>query len=95
MVPPYLFSVHKWPFSAISASIGGIACATYTSTPTRNAADFLELAENCSFLDRKLISALNETMDGLYLFPSSTKLAPADWVNRPLISLIVIRIVEF
>jgi hypothetical protein len=25
--------------------------------------DFLELAENCSFLDRKLISALNETVD--------------------------------
>ena len=29
--------------------------------------DFLELAENCSFLDRKLISALNETVDGHYL----------------------------
>ena len=28
--------------------------------------DFLELAENCSFLDRKLISALNETVDGHY-----------------------------
>jgi len=26
--------------------------------------DFLELTENCSFLDRKLISALNETVDG-------------------------------
>jgi hypothetical protein len=26
--------------------------------------DFLELAENCSFLDRKLISALNGTVDG-------------------------------
>ena len=26
--------------------------------------DFLELAENCSFLDRKLISALNETVGG-------------------------------
>ena len=26
--------------------------------------DFLELAENCTFLDRKLISALNETVDG-------------------------------
>ena len=25
--------------------------------------DFLELAENCSFLDRKLISALNENVD--------------------------------
>ena len=29
--------------------------------------DFLELAENCSFLDRKLISALYETVDGHYL----------------------------
>ena len=32
--------------------------------PPRNAADFLELAENCTFLDRKLISALDETADG-------------------------------
>jgi hypothetical protein len=29
--------------------------------------DFLELAENGVFLDRKLISALNETVDGHYL----------------------------
>jgi hypothetical protein len=57
-------SVHKWPFTAISASIGGIACAAYRSAPPRNAADFLEPAENCSFLDRKLISALNGTVDG-------------------------------
>ena len=26
--------------------------------------DFLELAKNCTFLDRKLTSALNETVDG-------------------------------
>jgi hypothetical protein len=26
--------------------------------------DFLELTENCTFLDRKLTSALNETVDG-------------------------------
>ena len=26
--------------------------------------DFLEFAEKCSFLDRKLTSALNETVDG-------------------------------
>jgi len=26
--------------------------------------DFLELAENCTFLDRKLTSAFNETVDG-------------------------------
>jgi hypothetical protein len=31
--------------------------------PPRNATDFLELAENCTFLDRKLIRALNETVD--------------------------------
>jgi hypothetical protein len=31
--------------------------------------DFLELAENCTFLDRKLISALNETVDGHELRP--------------------------
>jgi hypothetical protein len=48
----------KWPFSAISASIGGIACTAYSSTPPRNSTDFLELAENCTFLDRKLINDL-------------------------------------
>jgi hypothetical protein len=32
--------------------------------PPRNAADFLELAKNCTFLDRKLISALYKTADG-------------------------------
>jgi len=42
----------------------GIACTAYTNTPPRNAADFLELAENCSILDRKQISALDGTMDG-------------------------------
>jgi len=49
---------------SISASSGGFPCAAYTSTPPRNAADFLELAENCPFLDRKLIRAFNETLDG-------------------------------
>jgi hypothetical protein len=29
--------------------------------------DFLELAENCAFLDRKLISALKVVVDGHYL----------------------------
>ncbi len=29
--------------------------------------DFLELAKNCTFLDRKLISARYETADGHYL----------------------------
>jgi hypothetical protein len=35
--------------------------------PPRNAADFLELAKNCSFLDRKLISAHDETADRHYI----------------------------
>jgi len=29
--------------------------------------DFLELAENCTFLDRKLTSAFKEAVDGHYL----------------------------
>jgi hypothetical protein len=45
-------SFQKWPFSAISVSIGGIACAAYSSTPPRNSTDFLELAENCTFLEK-------------------------------------------
>jgi hypothetical protein len=49
---------------AEGGQVGGIACAAYTSTPPRNAADFLELAENGVFLDRKLIGALNKTGDG-------------------------------
>jgi hypothetical protein len=32
----YLVSVHKWPFSAISASIGGIACAAYRTVRLRS-----------------------------------------------------------
>jgi hypothetical protein len=59
-----LVSVYKWPFSAISASTGGIACAAYNSTPPHNAADFLELAKNCTYLIRKRISALYKTADG-------------------------------
>ena len=45
-------------------SIGAIACAAYRSMPPRNSTNFLELAKNCTFLDRKLISALHETADG-------------------------------
>jgi hypothetical protein len=52
---------------AEGGQVGGIACAAYRSTPPRNAADFLELAENCTFLDRKLTSALNETWMGTKL----------------------------
>jgi hypothetical protein len=51
---------------AEGGQVGGIACAAYRSMPPRNAADILELAKNCTFLDRKLISALNETVDGHY-----------------------------
>jgi hypothetical protein len=32
--------------------------------PPRNSTDFLEFTENCTFLDRKLTSALNETVAG-------------------------------
>jgi hypothetical protein len=32
--------------------------------PPRNSTDFLELAKNCTFLDRKRISADNENADG-------------------------------
>jgi hypothetical protein len=31
-----LVSIHKWPFSAISASNCGFACATYLGTPPHN-----------------------------------------------------------
>ena len=61
---PYLVSVHKWPFPAISAPIGGIAWCGIQEYSSAQLLDFLELAENCSFLDRNLISALNETVDG-------------------------------
>jgi len=39
---------------ALFRNIGAIACAAHTSAPPRNSTDFLELAENCTFLDRKL-----------------------------------------
>jgi hypothetical protein len=34
---------------AEGGQVGGIACAAYTRPPPRNAADFLELAENGVF----------------------------------------------
>jgi len=43
---------------------GGIACAAHSSRPPRDSTDFLELAENGTSLDRKLISAPIETVDG-------------------------------
>jgi len=42
-------SVHKWPFSTISASIGGIACAAAHEHASALFLDFLELAENGDF----------------------------------------------
>ena len=39
-------------------------CGIQNRLPPRNAADFIELAENCTFLDRKLINTINETGDG-------------------------------
>jgi hypothetical protein len=58
---------------AEGGQVGGIACAAYKSTPPRNVADFLELAENCSFLDRERISALNENVDGLHYVKSTAQ----------------------
>jgi hypothetical protein len=49
-----LVSIHKWPFPAISVSICGIACATYQMYASAQSLDFLDLAENSSFLDWKL-----------------------------------------
>jgi hypothetical protein len=46
-------------------------CGVQNRPPSRNATDFLELAENGSFLDRKLTSALGETVDGHHLLTAS------------------------
>ena len=51
---PWLVSIQKWPFSAISASVCGIACAAYDLYASAQSLDFLDLAKNCSFLNRKL-----------------------------------------
>jgi hypothetical protein len=57
---------------SICRSLSAYVCARSNSIPTKstpphNAADFLELAENCTFLDWKLTSAFNEILDGRYL----------------------------
>ena len=44
-----LVSIHKWPFSAISASIFGIACATYLGTSPPNPLIFLTLRKIAHF----------------------------------------------
>jgi hypothetical protein len=56
-----LVSVQKRLFSAISASICGIVCATYlTKYVSVQSLDFLDLAKNFSFLVRKLTGAVDE-----------------------------------
>ncbi|PXF50709.1 MAG: hypothetical protein C4B57_11780 [Deltaproteobacteria bacterium] len=47
-------SVQKWPFFAISVSIGGVGCATYFPYVSTQLLDFLDLAKNRSFLNWKL-----------------------------------------
>jgi len=59
-----LVSIHKWPFSAISASIYGVACAAYYMYASAQPVDFLDLAKNCSFMNWKLSSAYYCIMDG-------------------------------
>jgi hypothetical protein len=39
-------------------------CGIQESMPPRNSTDFLALAKNCTFLDRKFTSADNENADG-------------------------------
>jgi hypothetical protein len=54
-VASVLLRVQKRPFSAMSASIFGIPCATYfVVCVSAQSLDFLDLAKNCSFLVRKL-----------------------------------------
>jgi hypothetical protein len=50
--------------SRLGRDRSGVACETYTSKPPRDVVAFLELAENCSFKDRKLIRALHKVADG-------------------------------
>jgi hypothetical protein len=47
---PYLVSIHKWLFFAISVSICGISCATYPCTHPRNPLILLTLRKNPSFM---------------------------------------------
>jgi hypothetical protein len=64
-------------------------CVMQNRQPPRNAAEFLELAKNCTFLDRKRISARYETADGhaLRLYRPHTqalgRLCRSTWVLFP------------
>ena len=71
--------------SRLGRDRSGIPCAAYTSTSPRNAADFLELAENCTLLDRKLINDFSETMAGHSNAARimSGERALSDWQTRP------------
>jgi hypothetical protein len=63
----YLVSVHKWPFSAISASIGGIACAAYRSMPPRNSLISLNLRKIAHFWIGNLsVLFMKPRMDTIY-----------------------------
>jgi DNA-binding beta-propeller fold protein YncE len=59
-----IVSVHKWPFSTISASIGGIACAAYASTPPRNSLISLNLRKIAHFWIGNSSVPKNEIVDG-------------------------------
>ncbi len=59
-----LVSIHKWPFSAISASNCGFPCATYYRTSPRKPLFSLTLLENCSFLNWKPTVPTGSLMDG-------------------------------
>jgi hypothetical protein len=67
-----MVSIHKWHFSAISASIRGIACATYDLYGSAQSLDLLDLAKNCAFLNWKQPSAhyliFGWTRDGQFSF---------------------------
>ncbi len=57
----------KWSISPISASICGIACATWHATSPRNPTDCLDLDEISSFLNWKRTYVTNRLMDGHWL----------------------------
>ena len=62
-------SVHKWLFFAISTSIGGIACATYTCTPPRSSLMSLNLQEIAQFwIGNYSVPLMKTWIDNLSLF---------------------------
>ena len=75
-----LVSVQKRPFSAISASGRGVACAAYLLYASAQRLAFLDLAKNDSFLHRKLrrasITAVASFLNGLQLDPDPPSSQP-------------------